>query len=316
MDAESISNKKISIVIPFYNEEKGIDYFYLKLTTELNLFTNYVFEVICVDDGSSDNTLQKLQFLVENDERFIILELSRNFGKEKALTAGIDFASGQAVIPMDSDLQDPPDVIYQLIAKWEEGYEVVLAKRVDRNADSFMKRKTAKIFYKVHNFFSPIKIPENVGDFRLIDRIVINALSQLKEQNRFMKGLFSWVGFRTTTIFYRRQPRKHGRSKFSGFKLWNLAIEGITSFSTLPLRLWTYLGLLGAMISFVYAVVIIIKTILFGADVAGYPSIIVSIIFLGSIQLIGIGTLGEYVGRIYLETKNRPLYFIRKIHKK
>ena len=316
MNAESNLNKKISIVIPFYNEETGIDNFYLKLTTELNIFVNYVFEVICVDDGSSDNTLQKLQLLVNKDERFIILELSRNFGKEIALTAGIDFASGQAVIPMDSDLQDPPDVIYQLIAKWEEGYEVVLAKRVDRNADSFMKRKTAKIFYKVHNLFSTIKIPENVGDFRLIDRIVINALSQLKEQNRFMKGLFSWVGFRTTTIFYRRQPRKHGRSKFSGFKLWNLAIEGITSFSTLPLRLWTYLGLLGAMISFVYAVVIIIKTILFGADVAGYPSIIVSIIFLGSIQLIGIGTLGEYVGRIYLETKNRPLYFIRKIHKK
>jgi glycosyltransferase involved in cell wall biosynthesis len=316
MNEESNLIKKISIVIPFHNEETGIDNFYLKLTTELNIFSNYVFEVICVDDGSSDNTLQKLQLLVDKDNRFIILELSRNFGKEIALTAGIDFASGQAVIPMDSDLQDPPDVIYQLISKWEEGYEVVLAKRVDRNADSFMKRKTAKIFYKVHNFFSTIKIPENVGDFRLIDRMVINALSQLKEQNRFMKGLFSWVGFRTTTIFYRRQPRKHGHSKFSGFKLWNLAIEGITSFSTLPLRLWTYLGLLGAIISFVYAVTIIIKTILFGADVAGYPSIIVSIIFLGSIQLIGIGTLGEYVGRIYLETKNRPLYFIRKIHKK
>ena len=307
-----LNRRKISIVVPFFNEEAGTAAFYSKLTNHLATLKSYDFEIVCVDDGSTDQTLAQLRAFVTLDPRFVVLELSRNFGKEVALTAGLDAATGDAVIPMDADLQDPPELITSLIEQWERGFEVVLAKRADRSTDSFLKRKTAELFYKVHNKFSLVKIPENVGDFRLMDRVVLDALSQMSEQQRFMKGLFAWVGFKTTTVTYQRQPRAAGESKFSGWKLWNFALEGITSFSISPLKFWTYLGLVGALTSLLYALFIMFKTMMFGADVPGYPSLFVAIVFFGSVQLIGIGMLGEYIGRIYMEAKRRPLYFVRK----
>lgn len=308
--------KRISIVVPFYNEEAGIDIFHRTLTEHLYGMPAYEFEIVCVDDGSRDRTLEQLKELVVKDPRFVVLELSRNFGKEIAMTAGLDAATGDAAIPMDADLQDPPELIAQLIAEWEKGYEVVLAKRADRSSDTYLKRQTAALFYKVHNKFSAVKLPENVGDFRLMDRVVLDALRQLPEQQRFMKGLFAWVGFRTTTLPYQRQPRAAGETKFSGWKLWNFALEGITSFSIAPLKIWTYLGAFGAITSLLYALFIWMRTLLHGSDLPGYPSLFVAIVFFGSVQLIGIGILGEYIGRTYMESKRRPLYFIRKRYKR
>lgn len=306
--------KKVSIVVPLYNEQEGVEIFYMTLTRVLQGVTNYDFEIIFVDDGSTDQTLLKLKELIQRDPRVVALELSRNFGKEIAMTAGLDAASGCAAVPIDSDLQDPPELIVSLITEWEKGFDVVLAQRADRSSDNVYKRKSAQLFYKIHNWISHIQIPVNVGDFRLLDRKVLEALKQLPEQHRFMKGLFSWVGYRTTSVYYQRQPRIAGRSKFSGWRLWNFALEGITSFSISPLRLWTYLGLLGAFVSLLYSAIIILKTLLYGSDLPGYPSLFVAIVFFGSLQLMGIGMLGEYIGRIYMESKRRPLYFIRERH--
>lgn len=306
--------RKISIIVPFYNEGEGVAHFYNAICEVINQITDFDFELICIDDGSQDDTLSRLISIVEQDFRFHIIELSRNFGKEAALTAGIDVAAGDAIIPIDSDLQDPPELIPELIAEWLRGAEVVLAKRIDRSSDSFVKRKTAEIFYQLHNRISTIKIPENCGDYRLMDRIVVDAIKRLPEQHRFMKGLFGWVGFKTVSINYVRGPRRAGTTKFSGWKLWNFALEGITAFSTFPLKLWSYLGLLGTVITFVYAIFIIVRTLIHGIDIPGYASLLVVVLFLGSLQLVSIGMLGEYIGRIYMETKNRPLYVIRKYY--
>jgi glycosyltransferase involved in cell wall biosynthesis len=239
--------KLISIIVPFYNEGKGVDEFYEALTINLQKCSELDFEVVCVDDGSDDDTLNKLIGICEKDARFHIIELSRNFGKEAALTAGIDMAIGSAIIPIDADLQDPPDLIPELIEAWQGGAEVVLARRIDRSSDSYLKRKTAEIFYRTHNYLSNINIPQDVGDYRLMDRVVIEALKQLPERQRFMKGLFAWVGYKTITIDYIRNPRLTGTTKFSGWKLWNFAIEGITGFSTVPLKIWTYIGIGGGV---------------------------------------------------------------------
>lgn len=306
--------KLISIIVPFYNEGGGVDNFYEKMSPVLAQVAKLDFEVVCIDDGSQDDTLRRLVALARRDSRYRVLELSRNFGKEAALTAGIDAARGHAVIPIDADLQDPPELIPALIAEWQRGSEVVLARRVDRSSDSFLKRKTAELFYQAHNKLSHIKIPENVGDFRLMDRIAVDALRKLPEQQRFMKGLFAWVGFRTTTIDYTRNPRVMGSTKFSGWKLWNFALEGITSFSAAPLKLWTYVGGVGALVTSLYAAYIVFRTLIRGVDVPGYASLLVAVLFFGSVQLIGIGMLGEYVGRIYMESKRRPTYIIREIH--
>ncbi len=236
---------------------------------------------------------------------------SRNFGKEAALTAGLDEAHGEAVIPIDADLQDPPELIPTLISHWREGYEVVLAKRSDRLSDGFLKRKTAGLFYRLHNHISDTAIPENVGDFRLIDRAVVTALHALPERRRFMKGLFAWVGFKTATVEYARATRVAGKTKFGGWRLWNFALEGITSFSTIPLRVWTYLGTSFAVIGFLYALFIIVRVLVFGKDTPGFASLLVAILFLGGVQLIGIGVIGEYIGRIYIESKQRPIYIVR-----
>ncbi len=302
----------VSIVTPFYNEGEGVKHFYQVMTQTMQRLSDFDFELVCVDDGSKDNTLEQLISISKQDPRVIVLEFSRNFGKEPAMTAGIDAASGDCVIPMDADLQDPPALIGDMLQKWQGGAEVVLAKRVDRSTDSYSKRTTALMFYRLHNALSHLQIPENVGDYRLMDRVVVDALKQLPERQRFMKGLFAWVGFKTATVEYARDARLVGDSKFSGWKLWNFAIEGITSFSLVPLKVWTYVGGIGALIAFLYGVFVIIKTLVLGIDVPGYASLLVVMLFIGSLQLICLGVLGEYIGRIYFESKQRPLYLIRK----
>ena len=313
-DAMPTQRPLISIVCPFYNEGGGVDVFYASMTQMFAANNDLDFELVCVDDGSQDDTLSRLIALTQCDVRVRVVELSRNFGKEAALTAGLDAAHGDAVIPIDADLQDPPEVIPQLVAAWRAGAEVVLARRSDRSSDSLLKRKTAEAFYRFHNQVSQLQIPENVGDFRLIDRVAVDALRQLPERQRFMKGLFAWIGFKTATVDYTRQPRAAGQSKFSAWKLWNFALEGITSFSTAPLKVWMYVGLIGAIVTLSYGAYIVLHTLISGVDVPGYASLLVSILFFGSLQLIGLGVLGEYIGRIYLECKQRPTYLIRKIH--
>lgn len=302
----------VSIVTPFYNEGEGVHHFYQVISQTMGQSPEYDFEIICVDDGSKDNTLEQLIAISQIDPRVTILEFSRNFGKEPALSAGINAATGDCVIPIDADLQDPPALIPQMLKKWQEGAEVVLAKRIDRSTDSYAKRTSALMFYRLHNGLSSLKIPENVGDYRLMDRVVVDALMQLPERQRFMKGLFAWVGFKTATIEYARDARVAGETKFSGWKLWNFAIEGITSFSLAPLKVWIYIGLAGALFAFFYASFIIIRTLIFGVDVPGYASLLVVSLFFGSLQLISLGIIGEYIGRIYFESKQRPLYLIRK----
>lgn len=300
----------ISIVCPFYNEEHSIGAFFSRLIPVLDRLEEG-YEVVCVNDGSRDGTLEALLAMRALRPHVRVIDLSRNFGKEAALTAGIDAAWGDAVIPIDADLQDTPELIVRLVDEWKRGFEVVLAKRADRRADSFAKRLTALLFYKVHNSISESVIPENVGDFRLMDRKVVDAIKQLPERRRFMKGIFAWVGFRSTTIEYVRDPRIAGASRFSAWNLWNLALEGITSFSTAPLRIWTYLGLAVASLAFVYAGFIVMRTVIHGIDVPGYASLLAITLFLGGIQLIGLGVLGEYLGRVYSEAKQRPIYIVR-----
>lgn len=299
---------------PFYNEEESVEPFYQALRVVLDELADTRFEIICIDDGSGDKTLQRLISLVDRDPRFSVIELSRNFGKEAALTAGLDAAKGSAVIPIDADLQDPPELIPALIDQWHRGADVVLARRRDRDSDTFAKRNTAKLFYRLHNWLSEVRIPSDVGDFRLIDKSVLEALQQMPERQRFMKGLFAWVGFRTATIEYIRQPRKAGAPKQSWWSLLNLSLEGLTSFSTEPLRLCTYAGALIATTALFYAGFIVVRTLIQGIDLPGYASLLVAVLFLGSLQLISIGLLGEYVGRIYVESKQRPLYLIRKLY--
>jgi glycosyltransferase involved in cell wall biosynthesis len=302
----------VSIVTPFYNEGEGVKHFYQVMAQTMEKLPDFDFEIVCVDDGSRDNTLEQLIAISKTDPRVCVLEFSRNFGKEPAITAGIDATSGDCVIPIDADLQDPPALIAEMLKKWQEGAEVVLAKRVDRSTDSYAKRTTALMFYRIHNTLSSLKIPENVGDYRLMDRVVIDALKQLPERQRFMKGLFAWVGFKTVTVEYVRNARLVGDSKFSGWKLWNFAVEGITSFSLVPLKMWVYVGGIGAIFAILYATFIVIRTIIFGVDVPGYASLLVVMLFFGSLQLISLGVIGEYIGRIYFESKQRPLYLIRK----
>jgi len=304
--------KLISVVVPFHNEAGGDEPFYRELCSALAALPGHAFELVCVDDGSSDATLAQLLQLVERDRRVRVLELSRNFGKEAALTAGLDASRGDAVIAMDADLQDPPALIGQLIEEWSRGADVVLARRSDRSSDSFLKRTTAGLFYRIHNRLSSVHIPDNVGDFRLIDRAAVEALKALPERQRFMKGMFAWIGFRTAMVDYARRPRASGSTKFSGWRLWNFALEGITSFSTAPLRVWTYIGALGALLTFLYALFIIARVLILGVDVPGYASLLVAILFLGSLQLLSVGLLGEYIGRVYLETKQRPVYVVRR----
>ncbi|WP_242539715.1 glycosyltransferase [Trinickia mobilis] len=307
-----INKPLISVVAPFYNERDAVDAFFAEIVPVLEAIKSIRFEIVCVNDGSSDGTLDKLVGAGARDARVRVIDFTRNFGKEAALTAGLDEASGDAVIPIDADLQDPPSLIPVMIEHWFDGAEVVAAKRTNRACDTFAKRTTAALYYRIHNALSDVKLPENVGDFRLMDRAVVNALRSLPERRRFMKGLFAWVGYRTVIVEYQREPRGAGSSKFSGWRLWNLALEGITSFSTVPLRSWTYIGLAIAALAFCYGGLIVGRTILFGNPVPGYASLLSILLFMGGIELVGIGVVGEYVGRIYYETKERPVYLVRR----
>jgi glycosyltransferase involved in cell wall biosynthesis len=311
---EELKRDLISLVVPFYNEEAMIETFFSAVRLVLESIPNSDFEIVCVNDGSRDLTLDKLMRYATSDQRIRVVDLSRNFGKEAALTAGLDHATGDAVIPFDADLQDPPEAITALVEKWREGFDVVIAKRAERMTDSYAKRSAASLFYRVHNAISELQIPDNAGDFRLMSRRTVDALKELPENRRFMKGLFAWVGGRTAAIEYVRQPRAAGKTKFSGWNLWNFAIEGITSFSTLPLRVWTYIGGATALFAFFYAAYLIVRTVLKGIDVPGYASIITAVLLLGGMQLVGIGVIGEYVGRIYFEAKRRPIYVVRKVY--
>ncbi|WP_336767799.1 glycosyltransferase family 2 protein [Pantoea endophytica] len=302
---------KLSLIVPVLNEEEAIPLFY-KAVREYEPFKNYNIELVFINDGSLDRTETILNEIEAMDDLVKHISFTRNFGKEPALFAGLEAATGDAIIPIDVDLQDPIEVIPKLIEKWKEGADVVLAKRIDRTSDSHLKRKTAEWFYHLHNMISKPQIEENVGDFRLMSREVVENIKRLPERNLFMKGVLSWVGGRTELVEYIRAERIAGSTKFNGWKLWNLALEGITSFSTFPLRMWTYIGLFVASLSFVYGVYMIFDTLIFGNPVHGYPSILVSILFLGGIQLIGIGVLGEYIGRIYIEVKRRPRFIIKR----
>lgn len=306
-----MDKKSLALLVPMYNEEESIPLFFPAIA-EVMAKVDVDYKIICVDDGSSDNTLKMLLAEAAKDSHVQVVALSRNFGKEAAMTAALDYVEADAAIPIDADLQDPPELIGEMVEKWREGFDVVYAKRVSRDADTAMKRGSAGGFYKLFNKLSQIKIPENVGDYRLMDAKVLEALKCLPEKDRFMKGIFCWPGFSSYTLEFERQERAAGDTKFNYWKLWNFALSGITSFSSLPVRAGVYLGLLVSFSAFLYGGWIIVKTMIFGADTAGYPTIMVAVLFLGGVQLFFLGLLGEYIGRIYMEVKNRPIYWVGK----
>ncbi|WP_411816543.1 glycosyltransferase family 2 protein [Hyphococcus sp. DH-69] len=304
-------NPMISVVVPMYNEEEVIDVFFEAITPVLRSLTDN-YEIICVNDGSSDMTLPKLIAARNNDPAIKIVDLSRNFGKELALTAGLDFATGDAVVPIDADLQDPPELITEMVQKWRDGADMVIAVRSDRDNDGWFKRKSAELFYRVAGRLSDTGIPDNAGDFRLMDRKVIEALRAMPERTRFMKGIFAWLGFKQAEVTYARPKRAAGTTKWKFWKLWNFALEGIFSFTTLPLRIWTYIGFAVSVIAPAYGSFIVVRTLIFGNDVPGYASTITLILFFSGLNMLGLGILGEYVGRVFMEVKRRPLYLVRE----
>jgi glycosyltransferase involved in cell wall biosynthesis len=305
------SRTELSIVVPVFNEEASIALFLATLTPLLEAITPD-WEVVFVNDGSRDTTLDIIRAANATEPRVRGVDFSRNYGKEIALSAGLDHAAGRAVIPMDVDLQDPPELIAEMVAKWREGFDVVLAQRVDRSADGVMKRATASLFYKLIGSLSRVSIPPNVGDFRLLDQTVVAALRSYPERERFMKGIFASVGFRTTTLPYARASRARGDSKFKPLALFNLALEGVVSFSTVPLKIWTYIGFAAALGALAYMGVIVVRTLVFGIDVPGYASLISIILLFNGLILIGLGVQGEYIARIFAEVKARPLYLVRE----
>lgn len=300
----------ISVVVPAFNEEAVLEEFH-KRTTAVLESTGLAWEIVYVNDGSTDKSLSTMEKLKSECPNVSILDLSRNFGKEIALTAGLDHSRGDAMVVIDADLQDPPELIPQLILHWQNGYENVYAKRISRKGDSPLKKLTARLFYRVIGRMSRVEIPENTGDFRLLSRRAVNSLLELREHHRFMKGLFSWIGFPSIEVEYHRDPRFSGSTKWNYWNLWNFAVEGITSFSTAPLRLATFAGLGVALFALVYALIVFYKTLIFGDPVDGYPSMMITILFLGAVQLIFIGVIGEYLGRMFTESKGRPLYFVK-----
>lgn len=301
---------RLSVLVPMYNEEEAIDAFLDRLLPLLPSWTED-FEVICIDDGSRDTTVARVLARRRADPRIKLIAFARNFGKEAALSAGIDHATGDAVVAIDADLQHPPERIGDMIEKWRAGFDVVAATRMDRKHDSHARGFVSSAFYGVFNRIADQPIPPEAGDFRLMDRLVIDALRQLPERNRFMKGLFAWVGFRVEMLPYAHTERVAGESKFNFWSLWNFALDGITAFSTLPLRVWSYIGFAVAFIAMMYASYIVVRTLIFGVDVPGFASILTAVLFLGGVQLVSLGILGEYIGRILIETKRRPIYLVR-----
>lgn len=301
---------ELSIVVPCYNEAEALGLFFDQLKPVLNQITDD-YEIVLINDGSKDRTLEIAQAAHREDERIKVIDLTRNFGKEAALSAGLDVCVGRAVVPIDADLQDPPELIVEMVAQWREGFDVVLAVRKDRKSDTWGKRTTARWFYTLMGSISDIEIPHSVGDFRLMDRRVIEALKLLPERTRFMKGLFAWLGYRQTAVYYTRPERAAGEGKWNYWKLWNFALDGVFSFSTLPLRIWTYVGMATTLFSLIYIVIILIRTLVMGADVPGYPSLLVTILFFSGLIMLGLGIIGEYLGRVFIEVKQRPLYLIK-----
>ncbi|HET6746714.1 MAG TPA: glycosyltransferase family 2 protein [Candidatus Saccharimonadales bacterium] len=306
--------KKISILIPAYNEEEVLRHLYERLVKLAGETDGYDFEFLFVNDGSRDRTLEMIKAYSNDDARISYVNLSRNFGKEVAMIAGLDHVTGDATVIIDADLQDPPELIPQMITYWEEGYDDVYAKRRSRAGESWFKKITSEIFYRVLQKSTNIPIQRDTGDFRLLSRRCVEALKEFRESERYTKGMFSWIGYKKKELLYDRDPRAAGETKWNYIKLTNFAIDGITSFTTAPLRISSILGVLVSFAAFVYIVYLVIRTIFFGSDLAGYPSMMAVILFLGGVQLLSLGVIGEYIGRIFNETKRRPLYFVEEYH--
>lgn len=304
--------RKLSIIIPMYNEEEALPYTYKRLVSLGKQIDNYEMEFLFVNDGSKDNSLEIVKAFREKDNRVCYLNLSRNFGKEVAMGAAFDYVTGDAIAIIDADLQDPPELIVEMLKYYEEGYDDVYAKRRSRNGESWLKKFTSKSFYKILSKVSSVPIQRDTGDFRLLSRRAIEALIKFPEKQRYTKGMFSLIGFKKKEVEFDRDSRVAGKTKWNYFKLIDLAIDGITSFTTAPLRIATFMGILSALVAFIYIVYIVVRTIILGIDVPGYASIICFILMIGGIQLISLGVIGEYLGRIFIEVKNRPLYFVEE----
>ena len=310
-----MSSVILSVIVPVKDEQDAIEPFIERVRGVIKALADPAsrsFEILFIDDGSTDLTMDRIRSAHSADKRIRAVSLSRNFGKEAALSAGLDHACGDAIVPIDADLQDPPELLGEMLAKWREGFEIVYGVRNNRETDSLPKRLTADLYYRSHNWLSADKIPEHAGDFRLLDRKVADVIRRMPERTRFMKGLFAWAGFRQASVSYTREPRRIGKTKFNYWKLWTFALDGITSASTVPLRVWSYLGGIVALFALGYALFVIVRTLISGVQVPGYASLMVAVLFLGGLQLLSLGILGEYVGRIMIETKNRPLYVVRE----
>ena len=309
---DTMNKKKVSILIPCYNEEKSLPFLYEELLKIINQLDNYEWEFLFVNDGSRDNTLFIIKQLREKDNRICYVDLSRNFGKERAMLAGFDYVTGDCMIIMDADLQDPPNLIPDMLKYWEEGFDDVYAKRTTRGKESWFRKKFSLTFYRILKSTSHFDVLENVGDFRLLDKSCISVLRKLRESERYTKGLFAWIGFRKKEILFKRSNRVAGNSSWSFISLFKLAVEGITSFTIAPLKISTFVGFVVSLWAFGYMIYILIKTMFYGDPVAGYPTLMVTILLLGGLQLLSIGIVGEYLGRIFNETKNRPTYIARE----
>ena len=304
--------KQIDLIIPVYNEEEVLPYFMKQIIQTVDQLPNYHFKFLFINDGSTDQSLRLLRSFSEKDERVSYIDLSRNFGKETAMLAGFDHAEGDAVIVIDADLQQPPETIREMLSWWEKGYEDVYAVRVKREGETEWKKWTSKLYYQIVQKMTNDKVYPSAGDFRLLDKKCIHALRELRESERYTKGMYGWIGFKKKEIEYIAEERMAGETKWNLGSLFKLAVDGITSYSTVPLKIWSYVGFSISLISFLYLAYEIVKTLLFGTNVAGYPTLLAAILFLGGIQLISLGVIGEYLGRVFIETKGRPPYFIRE----
>jgi glycosyltransferase involved in cell wall biosynthesis len=312
--AARISPPELSVVIPFYNEGENVGHLFGRLLPALRGL-GVSFEVVCVNDGSRDDTLDHLVKVQQAEPGLVrVVDLSRNFGKERALSAGLAHVRGRAVVPMDADLQHPPEAIADMLVKWREGWDVVYAVRHARTGQGWREKAFAKLFYWVFDNLSEVRLPREVGDFRLMDRKVVDAVNAMPERSRFMKGIFAWVGFRSTGILYVQGERAAGTSKFGFIKLLRFAVDGLTSFSNFPLRVWGVVGAVISTLAFLYILVRIVRTLLFGIDVPGYESLLVSVLFMGGVQLLTLGIIGDYLGRVFDEVKGRPLYIVRQVY--
>jgi polyisoprenyl-phosphate glycosyltransferase len=297
------------VIVPAFNEAAGLDEFHRRLAATMDRLDRQ-WNVLYVNDGSTDDTLQVLRAIHARDRRVALINLSRNFGKEAAMTAGLDRADADAVIIIDADLQDPPELIQDLVAVWRNGFDIAYAQRRARQGETWLKRTTAALFYRLMEDVGKVRMPRDTGDFRLMSRRVVEAVRAMREDHRFMKGLFAWVGFPSKAVLYERAPRHAGRTKWTYWTLWNLAIEGITSFTVMPLKVASYLGLAVSLAAALFIVQLVVRTVLFGNPVAGYPSLMAVVLFLGGVQLLTLGVIGEYLGRVFNETKQRPMYFV------